>query len=205
MEHHARSEPSLPWVPWVSVPHVPGFSAIGTILDYDCPWFIPGCFALSLAHPAPCCFPMVCIPSSGSLVAGNTHSAPGPFGKPVVLTPAMCGREAVGSPKFPSYPYEYMPCPHQTPVVPFLTCHVVEKVCCLPPGEKRRLSLPRVGGLSLRTTTNHISGLNLTACTLTTPGTEHPIAGMHAGSLRTCRLNFGPVGLALVVCGAPTG
>jgi hypothetical protein len=39
----------------------------------------------------------------------------------------MCGREAVGSPKFPSYPYEYMPCPHQTPVVPFLTCHVVRR------------------------------------------------------------------------------
>ena len=56
---------------------------------------------------------------------------------------------------------------------------------------------PRVGRLSAWTTVIHISGLNLTACTLATPGIEHPITGMHAGSLRTCRLNFGPVGIAL--------
>jgi hypothetical protein len=83
--------------------------------------------SLFARSPAPCCFPLVCIPSSGSLVAGNTQPAPGPFGKPVALTPAVCGREAVGSPKFPSYPCECMPCPHQTPVVPFLTCHVVRR------------------------------------------------------------------------------
>jgi hypothetical protein len=58
---------------------------------------------------------------------------------------------------------------------------------------------PRVGRLSAWTTVIHISGLNLTACTLATPGIEHPITGMHAGSLRTCRLNFGPVGIALLL------
>jgi hypothetical protein len=43
-----------------------------------------------------------------------------------------------------------------------------------------------------------ISGLNAAACTLTTPGSIHPVTGMHAGSLRTCWLGFGPVGLALL-------
>jgi len=60
-------------------------------------------------------------------------------------------------------------------------------------------SFPREGRLSTRTTTILISGLNFTACTLATPGSVHPIAGTHAGSLQTCRLNFGPVGLALLL------
>ena len=54
------------------------------------------------------------------------------------------------------------------------------------------------GKLSLWTTTIHISGFNLTACTLTTPGSIPSITGTHAGSLRTCRLSFSPVGLALL-------
>jgi len=58
---------------------------------------------------------------------------------------------------------------------------------------------PQMERLSLWTTTIPISGFNSTACTLATPGTEHPITGMHAGSLRTCRLNFGPVGIALLL------
>ena len=57
---------------------------------------------------------------------------------------------------------------------------------------------PRIGRLSLWTTTIHISGFNSAACTLVTPGSIHPVTGMHAGSLRTCRLNVGPVGLALL-------
>jgi hypothetical protein len=44
-----------------------------------------------------------------------------------------------------------------------------------------------------------ISGLNAAACTLATPGSIHPVTGMHAGSLRTCWLGFDPVGLALLL------
>ena len=43
-----------------------------------------------------------------------------------------------------------------------------------------------------------ISGLNSAACTFATPGFIHPVTGMHAGSLRTCWLGFGPVGLAFL-------
>ena len=58
---------------------------------------------------------------------------------------------------------------------------------------------PRVGRLSLRTTIIHISGLNSAACTLATSGSIHLITEVHADSLRTCRLNVGPVGLALLL------
>jgi len=56
---------------------------------------------------------------------------------------------------------------------------------------------PREGRLSLSTTTIHISGFNLTACTLATPGSAPFITETHAGSLRTCWLSSSPVGLAL--------
>jgi len=57
----------------------------------------------------------------------------------------------------------------------------------------------RAGRLSSSTTIIHISGFNSTACTLATPGFVHPVTGMHAGSLRTCQLDFGPVGFALLL------
>jgi hypothetical protein len=47
----------------------------------------------------------------------------------------------------------------------------------------------------LRTTTIPISGLHHAACILTTPGSIPPITETHAGSLLTCWLGVGQVGL----------
>ena len=91
----------------------------------------------------------------------------------------------MGPPKFPRYPCVCMPC-SPTPVVSLLTCPDVRKGCCLPLERQRRLSFPFGGDSILSTTTTTISGFHTTACTLTTPGSIHPITGMHAGSLRTC-------------------
>jgi hypothetical protein len=55
---------------------------------------------------------------------------------------------------------------------------------------------PSGGEDILSTTTTSISGFHTTACALTAPGFEHFITEMHAGSLRTCWLGVGPVGLA---------
>ena len=45
------------------------------------------------------------------------------------------------------------------------------------------------------TTTIHISGLNNTACILAAPGSIPPLTRTHTGSLPTCRLGFGRMGL----------
>ena len=49
----------------------------------------------------------------------------------------------------------------------------------------------------LLSTTILISGLNHTACILATPGSEHPFAEMHAGSLLTGWLGLGQAGFEL--------
>jgi len=48
----------------------------------------------------------------------------------------------------------------------------------------------------LVSTTIRISGLDHAACILATPGSAHPLARMHAGSLLTCWRGFRQGGLA---------
>jgi len=67
--------------------------------------------------------------------------------------------------------------------------------CCLPATGNRRLSPQSLLRTILLSTTLLFSGLHHAACLLATPGSIHPLAGMHAGSLLTCWLGFDQVGL----------
>jgi hypothetical protein len=67
--------------------------------------------------------------------------------------------------------------------------------CCLPATGNRRLSAQSLLRTILLSTTLLFSGLQHAACLLATPGSIHPLAGMHAGSLLTCWLGFAQVGL----------
>jgi hypothetical protein len=67
--------------------------------------------------------------------------------------------------------------------------------CCLPATGNRRLSPQYLLRTILLSTTLLFSGLNHAAYLLATPGSIHPLAGMHAGSLLTCWLGFDQVGL----------
>lgn len=92
--------------------HFPTF--IGTMLGYDYHLFVsmPSAFARS---PIPCWF----LPFVSFLQArhrsGTLASTPGLLGLPVRLF-RLSFKETDGSPKFPGYPFELMPC-SSTPVV----------------------------------------------------------------------------------------
>jgi len=86
----------------------------------------------------------------------------------------------------------------QTPVVSLPARRDARRDCCLPLCTVRRRFFPSVREGILVGHNVQISGLNSAACTFATPGFIHPVTGMHAGSLRTCWLGFGPVGLAFL-------
>lgn len=203
-ETSCPASPSLPWVPWTSVPHVPDLEATTPLPPghrYYAPLRLPiappGSLRSSLAPRYLARFPLfVSRLSSGSLTAGKLAVNARALGQPVPLLFRP----------FTARKHWALPSPRATPVS---TCPALRprwrpphspfrEPGLLPSAHSKAsafLPLGR-GNLSFSTTTIHISGLNHAACTLATPGTEHPIAGMHAGSLRTCWLGFGPVGLA---------
>ena len=79
------ASPSLQWVPWASVPHLPGSTAQHSNHRYYAPLRLP------------------------IALFGFLRSS--------LVTRYLASRkETMGSPKFPSYPFGYMPC-SQTPVV----------------------------------------------------------------------------------------
>jgi hypothetical protein len=69
--------------------------------------------------------------------------------------------------------------------------------CCLPATGNRRLSPQYLLRTLPLSTTLRFSGLNHAASLLATPGSIHPLAGRHAGSLLTGWLGFEQVGLEL--------
>jgi len=88
--------------------------------------------------------------------------------------------ETCGPPKFPSYPFECMPCSFRTAV--FQLSETVD----FPSNALKVILL---------TTMSTISGLTNTAYILATPSSAPPLARTHAGSLPTCWLSFGRMGL----------
>jgi hypothetical protein len=171
--------PSLPWVPWASVPHLP---------RYDAPRRLPpaplGALRLSLASPIPCLLPLFVGSLTGSWPGGKPphharacgHSVP-PSGD--VIT------ETGGSPTFPSSPSDDLP-RSQPPVVSSIRAKTHPG---LRPSVRRLHTVGFPLKTSLRdilvTTTRHIAGLNHAACLLATPGSVRPLTGRHAGSLLT--------------------
>jgi hypothetical protein len=103
------TSPSLPWVAWVSLPHVPWYYTTLRL-----PPALLGVLRLSLVPRYLACFPRSWCPCR----ARGQAEAPGharAFGHPVPHSGPLV-KETDGSPKFPSSPCEAMP-RSQTPVV----------------------------------------------------------------------------------------
>jgi hypothetical protein len=133
-------------------------------------------------------------------VTGSRISTPGPLSQPAALGDRrfVAGRQqALPSSRVAPMSTCPVPRPRWCPLLLAIAHEGTAAFRCM---NDVGFPFPRKDGkLSLWTTTIHISGFNLTACTLTTPGSIPSIAGTHAGSLRTCRLSFSPVGLALLL------
>src|SRR5712692_9801209 len=101
--------PSLPWVAWVSLPHLRRYYA--PLQLPPCPSRGPSLVARS---PIPCSLPSFVVSHTGSCPGGSSQArqgfwSPGP--------PFRVLRKETGdSPTFPSYPSRHMP-RSQTPVV----------------------------------------------------------------------------------------
>ena len=114
------------------------------------------------------------------------------FGRPVPQS-GICARRPMALPRSQATPMNACPalrprwCPGDLP------CRTQD--CGLPATGHRRLSPQSLLRIILLSTTLLFSGLHHAACLLATPGSIHPLAGMHAGSLLTCWLGFDQVGL----------
>jgi hypothetical protein len=131
---HSRSlcpaSPSLQWVLWASVPHLPVrtpsvafatgaytyLAVLRSARTAHRPSWVP---SLVARHPVPCLSSFVCVPSSRLADRLElSYPLPGllfPVSTPSLLTYA---KETMGSPRFPNYPRRCMP-RSQTPVVSF--------------------------------------------------------------------------------------
>ena len=194
------ASPSLQWVPWASVPHLPGRQALAHRPSVRC----SATTATTPSRPPPV-VPCSPIPWCDPLL----HSQPGPRTTP----PRWARRFSIPAPRSGTFPRSVVALPSSR-VTPLNACpalrprwcpqHSPSRVqdCCLPPLAKRRLSpLVRTEAILL-TTTIHISGLNHAACVLATPGSIPPIAGTHAGSLPTGWLGVSRVGFAPCIPGS---
>jgi hypothetical protein len=176
--------PSLPWVAWASLPHLPRSYA---------PLRLPpprlGVLHLSLVPRYLACFHR----SWSPLRARSREEAPGharAFGHPVPHSGSTTRRQAA----LPSSPVPPLKtCPALRPR--WCPAHSPQRTqdCCLPATGHRRLP-----------TTLPFSGLHHAACLLATPGFVRPLTGRHAGSLLTCWLGVDQVGLEPYGL-APTG
>ena len=170
------TSPSLPWVPWASVPHLPRYYATLRL-----PPVPLGVLHLSLVPRYLACFSPFVVSPKGSWPGRSAQTTPGPL-VTRSPTPGSTSRSQVALPSSRVPPVKTCPalrprwCPAHSP---FRT-----QDCCLPALAHRRL-----------TTTIHISGLNHAAYLLASPGFVRPLTGRHAGSLLTCWLDSSQMGL----------
>jgi hypothetical protein len=104
------ASPSLPWVPWASVPHLPRSRA---------PLRLPALPLGSLrvrSLPNTLSAPSLCVPC-GSCMAGSSPCTPGLLVNRYPSSSGIPNKERAGSPTFPSFPSDDMLRPSQTPVV----------------------------------------------------------------------------------------
>src|SRR5262247_24158 len=167
---------SLPWVAWVSLPHVPWYYT-----TYDCHRPFSGSFACR-SFPDTWRASLVRGVPVGLVARRKLPVTPGPL-VTRSPTPGLSSRRPMALPSSRVPPVK--PCPALRPR--WGPAHSPKRTqdCCLPATEHRRL-----------TTTLSISGLHHAACLLATPGSVRPLTGRHAGSLLTCWLGFNQVGLA---------
>ena len=97
------TSPSLQWVAWISLPHLQWYYARlrlpNVLLDTLCSRSVIDTLFV----------PSVRVPFPARLRSGNLALTPGLLGHPVRLF-RVVDKETFGSPKFPDYPLELMPC-----------------------------------------------------------------------------------------------
>ena len=178
--------PSLPWVPWVSVPHVLRYYS-----RLRLPTVHSGRFARR-SLPAPCCCPFGLYPLFKARSPwGNARPAPGPCGKPVAPAPAVYGREVVGSPKFPSCPYAYMPRSYRPRWCPLLLAMTPERTAAFRYMHYVGFLFPRVEDYPHRPQLYVFRGSISRPARLLHPAPYSPL-------LDCTRVRYGPVGSTLV-------
>ena len=146
-----------------------------------------------LAPPYLVCFLGLC-PLPGSLVGGSSTPTPGLLVSRYPYSSGSVGKETTGSPKFPSFPLTTCSALLRPRWYP---ARLAFPAAGLLPSTRARVSAfsPASTGIIRWTTTIHISGLNLAACRLATPGSVQPLTALHAGSLLSCWLDVAQVGL----------
>ena len=135
--------------------------------------------------------PSVCVPN-GSLVGGSSPHARA-LGQPVPLLFRRRTRRPVALPSSRVPPLTTMP-RSQTPVVSYPLA-IRGRDCCLPLVPPRRLS-PQLALRSYPMDHNYTHfGAPLRGLSPRYPRLRTPLTGLHAGSLLTCWLGVGQVGL----------
>ena len=180
--------PSLPWVAWVSLPHLRRDYAPRRLPP--CPSRDPSLVARS---PIPCLLPSCVVALTGSWPEGSSRARQGLWSPGPPLRD--CGPGDRGLSHVPEFPL----CRHAPLADPggvLDTRHNAARIAAF-----RRLhtvGFPLDTSLRdlLMTTTLHIAGLHHAACLLATPGSVRPLTGRHAGSLLTGWRGVGQGGLA---------
>jgi len=154
--------------------HFPTFT--GTTLGYDYQLFFSMPYALARS-PIPCLFPFVRVPFPARYRSGTLALTPGLLGLPVRLF-RVAHKETTGSPKFPGYPLELMPC-SSTPVVSSALAFAHSGL--LPSATMTTSAFPskKTDGYPLSTIIQ-ISRLNHTACFLALLGFRLPLPDLPA-------------------------
>ena len=165
------ASPSLQWVPWASVPHLPRYCA---------PLRLPAIplESLRLRSLRNTLFASsLCVPH-GSFMAGSSPSTPGLLVSRYPCSSGSADKETTGSPKFPSSPSDAMP-RSQTPV------------------GSRSLAIPRAGLLPSARSTASALAVQLTLCSYpTVHDYTHFGAPSHGLASRSLRLRTPLTGLA---------
>jgi hypothetical protein len=185
------ASPSLPWVAWASLPHLPRYCA---------PLRLPAALLGSLrvrSLPNTLSASWVCVPSRARWAAEASTQrqgswSAGPPALPAVLTRRPWALPSSRGPPLATCSALLRPrwCPARLAVA----------LAGLLPSTRARVSAfsPASMGIIRWTTTIHISGPHNAACRLAPPGFVPPLARLHAGSLLSGWLGVAQVGLESV-------
>ena len=163
---------------------------------------ISGSFALRCPHRIPCIAQLY----SCSLRRLLEGMEPPPQGREFYHTDGFpqpdLYKETFGSPKFPGYPFRYMPW-SQTPMVSCV--FAIAHTGLLPSATCRASAFSRISRIILMTTTMHISGLNTQPVSSIHPASDSRLRVCPWISLLTRWLSFSQVGFPCNPPEAPTG
>ena len=184
------ASPSLPWVPWASVPHA---------LRYCAPLRLPALPLGSLrvrSLPNTLSASSLCVPH-GSLMFGSSPSTPGLLVTRYPFSSGHIHKEITGSPKFPSFPSDDMLRSLQTPVVACSLRHTANRLAAFHSFHSVGF-LPGFGRDYLPDHHYTLFGAQSRSLSSRYPGSVQPLTTLHAGSLLSGWLSVAQVGLESV-------